>query len=647
MWRWEKHVGCATVFATCCAGLIMHAGNAGAQPEATPVLLAQGGDQRTSDVPALAHEPLPPSAAVATTESAPGSSPGWFGWGLPPVRWGGSLVSEVRADKSGDQPRRLQQNEIASIRAGSYLWQPWFAQVGGGLGLLTSKVRGGDGGDPASNQAQNAKSIAVTGNAELTLFPVSRFPFNAHFDVSDSRASGEATTSDIRSTRFGVRQSYRPLEGDTNYAANFERSTLESAAFGRDTVNALAASMNHTAGAQAFNFSGSRTGNTRSNTGERTALSQLTARHSYRPEPELAVESLASASSSDFRLLSGGVPTDNRSQFAQANTFVTWRPEEDSPLYVTGGGRMFRAVIANNAGETESLALSGNLGATYALSRQTSVSGSATVTQLLSDATSALLTTQTASVTHVADPLGLLGFTYRWNAGANIANQTGSADGTQQNLGGQLGHNLTRDMTLGPGSQVSASLGQSLSATFDAATAGSQSLSHTGSVSWRLSRDAATTAYLSVLGADSRTSGQNENRFQMINFQASGQAQFSRNSSAAASLTVQGVRQSTGATPSAGFSFNSSGNLSYHHLRAFDVPRLRYTALYSINESQFRTRLQGDVNAPRERVSQSFEQRLDYSLGRVAMRLSMRVAEIEGRRDALIFFRMSREFGGF
>jgi hypothetical protein len=110
---------------------------------------------------------------------------------------------------------------------------------------------------------------------------------------------------------------------------------------------------------------------------------------------------------------------------------------------------------------------------------------------------------------------------------------------------------------------------------------------------------------------------------------------------------VQGVRQSTPTTPSAGFSFNSSGNLSYFHLRAFDVPRLRYTALYTINDSQFTTRLQGDVNAPRETVTQSFEQRLDYTVGRVAFRLSMRIAEIEGRRDALVFLRMARDFGGF
>jgi hypothetical protein len=308
---------------------------------------------------------------------------------------------------------------------------------------------------------------------------------------------------------------------------------------------------------------------------------------------------------------------------------------------------VFRAVSAGNAGETESLTLSGNLGATYPLSPQTTVSGNATVTQLMSDGANALLTTQTANVTHVGDPLALLGFAYTWNAAANFANQTGAADGAQQNLGGQLGHSLSRDMMLSPGSHISVNIGQNLGASFDTSTTLTQTLSHTGSASWRLTRDAATTAYVSVLGADSRTSGHNENHFQMVNFQASGQMQFSRHSSATANLTVQGVRQSAGATPSAGFSFNSTGTVSYYHLRAFDVPRLRYTALYSINDSQFKTRLQGDVNAPRERVSQSFEQRLDYSLGRVGMRLSMRVAEIEGRRDTLIFFRLSREFGGF
>ncbi|MGQ0524684.1 MAG: hypothetical protein ACT4P8_13615 [Betaproteobacteria bacterium] len=572
---------------------------------------------------------------------------GAFDWVLPPLRWGGSLVSDVRAQKGTDQVRRLQQNEITNIRASSYVWQPWFAQVSGGLGALLSRERLGEGTNQTANEAGRNTSTAITGDGAVTLFPVSRFPFNAYFSVSDSRASGELATNDFRNTRFGARQSYRPLEGNTSYSANFDRSTLSSLAFGRDTVDALAASMNRTVGPRAFNIFGSHTRNTRSNTGERTGLSQLTARHSYRPEPEWSMESLASWTSSDFHLLSGGLPFDRRSHVAQANPIVTWGPEEASPLYVTGGGRMFRARIASSVGETESLTLGGNIGATYALSRQTLLSGSASATQLLSDDRNTFLTTQAASATHIGDPVGIFGGIYTWNTGANVANQTGAVEGTRQNIGAQIGHNFSYSLLLGEGSQLILGLGQGITTNFDTDTAQSQTLSHNGSLSWRLSRNGTTSAYLGLLAADARTSGYNANEFQMINFQASGQVQFDRNSSAAANLTVQGVRQSTNSTPSAGFSLNASGTLSYFHVRVFDVPRLRYTALYGINESQFRTRLQGDVDAPRERVTQSFEQRFDYNVGRVAMRLSMRIADIEGRRDALLFFRLAREFGAF
>jgi hypothetical protein len=624
----------------------------GLAPRGPGLLLAQAiGAVTATDVPADPQEPPPSAAREAAGGAAAAASPGWFGWGIPPVRWGGQMTTEIRADKAADQPRRLRQTEIANIKGASYIWQPWIAQVSGGLGLVTSKELRSEGAGLTADQPRKTGSSAATGNGDVTLFPVSRFPFHAYFDVSDSRASGEPGTSDTTSTRLGLRQSYRPVEGRDNYNASFNRSTLESLSFGRDTVNALAASMNRSAGPQSFDLSGSHTSNTRSNTGEHTAYSQMYGRHSYRPEPELSVESIASVSSSDFRLISAGVPSDNRSSFAQANTFATWRPEEDLPLYVTGGARMFRSVIANNAGEAQStITLGGNLAATYALSRQTNLAASASVTQLVADAATRLLTNQTANVTRIGDPVGIFGANYTWNAGANIANQTGLAEGMRQNLGGQFGHNITRGVMLGENSQANFGIGQSAGTSFDTVTARSQTLSHNANASWRMSKGAATSAYVSLLGADSRTSGTNANHFQMLNFQVSGQFQFNNNAAAAANLTVQGVRQSTpstASTPSAGIPFNSSGNLSYFQQRAFGVPRLRYSALYGINESQFRTRLQGDFDAPRERVNQSIEQRLDYNVGRVAMRLSMRIARVEGRPDALIFFRMNREFGGF
>ena len=590
-------------------------------------------------------------SAAAAADAAGGAPAEAFAqglaWRLPPVRWGGNLSTDIRADRVGDQPRRLRQTEIANIKASSYIYQPWFALVSGGLGLVVGKelVSGSTG--LSADQPRKTSASAVTGNGELALFPVSRFPFNAYFDVSDSRASGEPNSDDITNTRLGLRQSYRPPAGGDNYIASFDRSTLESQSFGRDTVNALAASMNRNAGPQSFDLAASHTTNTRSNTGEHTALSQMYARHSYRPEPELSVESLASLSNSDFRLLSSGVPADNRASFAQASTFATWRPEEDSPLYLSGGARMFRSAIESNAGKEQTLTLSGNMAATYALSRQTSVAASASVTQLLTDALSRLVTTQTASVTRIGDPAGFFGTSYTWNTSANVSNQTGVAEGNRRNLGGQFGHNIARSVMLGNNAQASFGLGQSASASFDTVTGSARTLVHNASASWRLSSGTATSAYLSLLGADSRTSGANANQFQMINFQASGQVQFSQVSYASANLTVQGVRQSTSSAPSAGTPVSSSGNVSYFKQHAFGVPRLRYSALYGINESQFRSRLQGDFDAPRERVNQSFEQRFDYFVGRIALRLSMRFARVEGRSDALIFFRMNREFGSF
>ena len=58
-------------------------------------------------------------------------------------------------------------------------------------------------------------------------------------------------------------------------------------------------------------------------------------------------------------------------------------------------------------------------------------------------------------------------------------------------------------------------------------------------------------------------------------------------------------------------------------------------------------RLAGNPAAPRENINSSVEQRMDYSVGRIDFRLTARVASIEGRRNALIFFRMYRTFGDF
>lgn len=572
---------------------------------------------------------------------------GGFRWTLAPIRWGGNLASELRLQRIEDQPRRLQQVEIANIRAATYLWQPWFAQVTGGLGLVTNKERGSGSEGVTNPGAAGSNSTSVTGNGTLALFPMSRFPFQAMFDVSDSRASGELTRSDFRSTRIGMRQNYRPLEGNASYVASYDRSTLDSPTFGRDTVDLLAGSMSRQLGVHSFDIGANHTRNRRSTSGEGSLLNRLTARHGYRPHSALSVESLASINTADFRLLSTGAVTENRSRFLQLNTFATWRPDEDVPLYVTGGGRVFQSLVDNNGVESEARTLNANVAANYQYGRNLSLTGSASVTQAATDAGSDLLTVQGAGVTYVPDPLALGRFVYNWNATGNVFNQTGGRDGGRQNLAGQIGHNVSRNLSLGRTSALTFTLGQSYAATFDTVTTTSQTLLHNASVSWRLAPTPSSSAFVSLIGADSRTAGHNENQFQLVNLQATGQIQVDRYSFGAANLTIQGTRQNTPTTPGAGFSFNSNGSLSYQHLRAFGVPQLRYYALYAVNETQFRSRLLGDINAPREQVNQSLEQRFEYNIGRVELRLTARLARIEGKRNALIFFRLNRQFGQF
>ena len=142
----------------------MHAGASFAQTEALvppaqpPLglrgeLLAQaGGVENASGAPSAGGGLRPPAAPEPTQEpDAP--------WRIPPIRWGGTVTTDARIYKVGDDKPRFQQLEYATLRAASYVYQPWFAQIGGSLGLLTAYERGGGGDD---DRATKSRSTAVT-----------------------------------------------------------------------------------------------------------------------------------------------------------------------------------------------------------------------------------------------------------------------------------------------------------------------------------------------------------------------------------------------------------------------------------------------------------------------------------------------------
>lgn len=580
----------------------------------------------------------PREQPLLTKQPAPADQPGALRadpgvWTLPPFRAGGYLAFDWRELTGEGQPRRRQFVESADLRASSYIYEPWFAQVSGELVVIGTQERT-QGGPSASGNSLN-------GGGQLALFPVSRFPFTASYNETDSHASGELINSQYSSRRWSLGQSYMPLGGGASYRLTYDRSDLRSENFGTDKAQALGGSMNLGSASSTFTLNGNRYRNTRSDSGDRSSLDTVYATHSYRPAATSSVESLLNYSDTEYHVESGAVPLDLRSRWAQFNSFATWRPAPTSPLLVNGGARYYQTRTGVAGATTEVDTVSLNLGASYALNRNATLNGAGTVTQASTATGDSIHTQQTAGIDYGSDPIRLGQYFYTWSGGANLGNQTGG-ERDRQNGSARIGHRVNRNFAVRDDSMLFLNFNQGYAVTEDTVLSGSRTLINGAGASWSRRAGEAGTTLLALDAFDSRTEGYGEQHFTLVNLQASGQMLFSRWASGGANLTIQYTRNTV---PFERSNTAGGGNLNYQHLRAFGVPALRYYALLNINQQRDRTRLDGDINASMERVAWAFEQRLEHVIGRLETRLSMRFAEIDGRRNGLVLLRILRRFG--
>lgn len=624
------------------------------QPAGSRLLIACTAALLLHALPARGQERAATQAPEATGELTASDEGALRGlrWQLAPLRWGGTLGNLFRWSRAQEQPDRFEVVQIANIRAASYIWQPWFAQVSGGIGMVTG-TQTVSGANAATGES-GGRSSSLTGNGNLALFPLSRFPFTAYFDVSDSRASSILTNSAYTTNRFGVRQHYRPESGNSQFMASFDRSSLNSKIFGNDTVTSLAGSYTTAFTNQNVEVNAQQTQTTRSIGGEGSLFRNLTVRHTLRPDADLTVDSFASLSNSDIRYNSLGTLNRSQARYLQANSFATWRPEADWPIYVTGGGRYFAAFSNTNGTQIDSQSASANIAATWNVSRNLSLAGAATVASVMANtgAAAGIITTQSASATYSGDPVVFGDFNYFWNAGGTATNQTGGASAGGRAASLQLGHTLSHALPIWEGS-VSANAGQNVYISTSTQLGATTTLVHSGGLSYRVNPSDVLSGFASLTASDTRTSGVNATEYQNIYGQLNGQWQVSPRSLLNANITVQWNRQGTVAGPLPGMTLRGQGgitaygNASYLHSRAFNIPGLRYSAIYSINTFKYDARLFGDITAGRSQVGQSFEQKLEWRFGRLDMRLSTIFAEIDGKKNALIYFQTSREFGNF
>ena len=139
-----------------------------------------------------------------------------------PVRvWGDiSTLYRARESDSGDsRARATERLNIGTINASSYIWQPWFALVRGGLTLSENTSD--------SSEQESAKTEFLSGNFQFDLFPTSRFPFQFYYNQSHNNLDDDLFDREIVTTEYGIGQQYRSKDGNNHYFAKFIQNQRE------------------------------------------------------------------------------------------------------------------------------------------------------------------------------------------------------------------------------------------------------------------------------------------------------------------------------------------------------------------------------------------------------------------------------------
>ncbi len=633
-----------------------------------PLALAAPAAQAAAFLPGA--EADPPTGEVlrpAATPAEPLSGDG-IRWTLAPWRQQGSGSVALRGLRLEDGSTSRQTLLAGDVEWASHVWQPWFVQLRLGLGFVAARTTGdaatgpgGTGGSLASN--------AITGRAAILVFPASRFPFELRADVGDSRTGGPSLGGDYQTRRLSLSQSWRPELGNASLQLQLDHSELVDRQ-SRDTLNTVHATALRQAGPHTVDLALAYTDNQRSDTGAHSRLASLNARHGFHPASDLHVETLASWN--QVRLGDGATALGGDVQ--QLSTLASWRPRVQ--LWA-GAGAPLLAATARWV-QTRALAGAGSRSDARALNVALGLS------QELSPAWRATLS---ASANHLQAEGGAggdsgslqlgLGWAPRtwtlaqWRYAPSINLNGGLAHDTQGlqrgTRGVQAAHGLSRDWRVGEGGSVGVALTQGGAVLRESGPAATtEALAHGASLSWQQLGLDGGQLYGGLSYSDARSRGNAgsglagaagagpvRGRFQLLNLQYSQRWQLSRHAQGSAHLTLQGVRNESSEIDAftglrrlvgPGWQRYYTGALNYEHQAAFGVPRLRHSVQLGVSSQPLEQRALGDIDAPRERISESLETRLDYAIGRLDTRLSLRVARVEGRVVAAAQARAQRRF---
>lgn len=588
-------------------------------------------------------------------------------WRIPPIATSGSVSYDLRAARARDEPNTLSQLVTAEVAARSYIYQPWFGTVSGNLRLTTGSTRSAAHGDPAldpfaSQGEATAKDRFLTGRARLDLFPISRFPFEFHVERSDSRIDSTlASALSFGTQNIGFSQRYRPVDNSYILSGSYDRRQQFGLGF-RDTQNLLSGDFSrrwkHHELSLGLSFSDAK----RQANDDQAQFRSLVARHRYAPAGALSVDTTVNWSKTDEHV------SDYQSDLSvlQWSSVGLWQ-RVGSKLTMSGSVR--GVLVRDGITEQAMDSLGMTLGASYELNRNARFTANGSVNATSSNGAGARSFGGSVGASWQGDSLEFKGLRYDWFAGASAGGSFASSDSKgsepaggderQTNLGAQAGHTLSRSWVLTPGSTLLLNAGQTLalarnsnsrSDSFDTPSS-SRLLMHTAAASWNVSGDNRS-AYARASYSDSKELG-GDARFQLFNFQLSGNFAFDRNRSLTGDLTYQRTAQRSSSLPHGEERLllpgertgtrGASGEITYRHQRLFGVPRLTFSSRLKLAQDVLRQ--PGTLATVPDRETKLWENRLDWQVGRLDNQLVFRMSEVDGRRREFLMWRVQRNFG--
>jgi len=546
---------------------------------------------------------------------------------LQPIRFWGDLGYEFRTEVIRDNDNLTQHLTTANLNAATYLWRPWFATLRGGLGLAWNAVARGD---------ENGRRSIVNGNARFSLLPVSRFPFELRYDRIDSEVTGELLGTPYVNTRWGVTQRYRARGGNANLLAGYDRNIQEREGEPNYSNDLFRFGLSQRFGKQFLQVNGSRQLTQRRAGGadgiaplDRTE-DNLYARHSYRPSSSFTLETTANIIDTD---ISGASDFSGR-RFLQLVSYAYWRPRE-RPITVTGSARYFSTLTEMADKSSEAEAVYGQWGVNYDVTRYLRLTGNARFSRNLAGGSDDPVSVQSAGLLYHPAYIRSGRYSYNWSISETLRNRTGTEDDGQR-LSGTLGHTLQHSTPLASGATLVLTGSQSLNTEFDTSMDAPHRLVHSGSITWRRK------ALARLRVSDSRTIGDEPQQiYQLVSFRLTGSGSVNRHSSWTGNLSLQSVRQITSDGRDTGFEPYATGSIVYTRLRAFGVPRLRFTSDLQLNA---RALVPLPLDGTDYKRSQ-WENRFNYLIGRLEARASLRLTSAQGQVRKLLLFQVRRRFG--